>query len=364
LISASKWVNAYYKYLILLAVVAGFILPSAAIALKPATPLAVAGIIFSLGLVTARGNFRKVADRPTILLTGLALTFIATPLTGAAIASILLAQSSDLAFGLVLTSSMACGNAVGTWTALAGGDIPLAIMLLSTSTALTPFATPLLASLLGGRYISFDPTKTFTDLIMMILLPLAASRFLASKFSKNLRGRDEVPMAFSSGLAILLGYIVVGNASQPLISSLPTYASALLVISVVVQSATGFLIGYFVPSLLLRVDRGSAIAMAYSTGSKNNSIAMAIALAQFSPLTALPPMIYLLTQIGISSLALSRFQKKAAAVGSGEGFSSKGYESAQEEYYSQDRLVFNRMFCIASAPLKSGWLRRYLVGQR
>lgn len=320
MISASKWINASYKYLILLAVAVGFLLPEPAFALKTATPFAVAGIIFSLGLVIGREGFGKVAERPATLLTGLTLTFIATSLTGAGVASTLLTQSPDLAFGLVLTSSVACGNAVGTWTALAGGDIPLAISILSTSTALTPFMTPLLASLLGGRYVSFDPAKTFADLSLMILLPLAISRLVASKLSCHPRDREQIPMAFSSGLAILLGYVVVGNASQLLLSSLPPHVSALLVISAVMQSATGFLIGYYVPSLFLGIDRGSAIAMAYATGSKNNSIAMAIALAQFGPLTALPPMVYLLTQIGFSSLALNRFQKQI-------GSSLKGQDS-------------------------------------
>jgi len=70
-----------------------------------------------------------------------------------------------------------------------------------------------------------------------------------------------------------------------------------------------FALGYTIPYFVFKRDLRRSITLTYATGSRNNALAMAIALRFFPVLSALPSIIYLILQVIVSSLMLRKFEK-------------------------------------------------------
>jgi BASS family bile acid:Na+ symporter len=84
----------------------------------------------------------------------------------------------------------------------------------------------------------------------------------------------------------------------------------ILTLTIALQVFLSFSLSHFVFRKLLKIDLKHSIALTYSIGSKNNSFAMAIALTFFSPLAAIPSVIYLITQIIASSVMLKILERE------------------------------------------------------
>jgi len=65
--------------------------------------------------------------------------------------------------------------------------------------------------------------------------------------------------------------------------------------------------------IVFRRSLRHSIALTYSTGSRNNSLAMAIALTYFTSMAALPSIIYLVSQVITSSAMLKILERKKVA---------------------------------------------------
>ena len=310
IIKFSVKINQYYKYLILVSIALGGLFPQIGAPLKFFVPYLIAVMTGSLALTRTRKDLYGILREPFSLLLGLALMFGLVPLLSYVLSRSLLSKSFDIAVGLILVASTPSPWAVGVWTGLAGGEVTLALGLLVSSMVLSAFLIPFLMVVLVGTYVKLDALSMLTDLVFMIIIPIAFVAAVKSRIKKNLEPFSPVFFSISSVAAIILGTIV-GATVFPLLHGEEDVAFlSMLILVTVIQCLLSFSVSYFVSRIVFKRSLRHSIALTYSIGSRNNSIAMAIALTYFPPITALPSIIYLISQVITSSVILKIFERK------------------------------------------------------
>jgi predicted Na+-dependent transporter len=121
---------------------------------------------------------------------------------------------------------------------------------------------------------------------------------------------NPVFFSVSSVAAIIIG-LIVGATVIPLLWS-PGGATflPLLTLVTVIQCLLSFSVSYFMFRTVFKKSLRHTIALTYSTGSRNNTLAMAIALTYFASIAALPSVIYLISQVITSSVMLKILERK------------------------------------------------------
>jgi len=304
-------INQFYKYLILIFIALGGLFPQLGPHLRAYVPYLIAAMTGSLALTCSRKDLYEVLREPLSLLLGLMFMFGVAPFLSYVLSLSLRSTSFDIAAGLILVASTPSPWAVGVWTGLAGGEVALALSLLVSSMMLSVFLTPLLMALFVGTYVKLDILRMCTDLFFMIVLPIVLVACAKSKVKKNLELFNPVFFSVSSISAIIIGAIV-GATVFPLLWGKETVAFLpMLTFVTVVQCLLSFSVTYFALRRLFKRSLRHSIAVTYSVGSRNNSIAMAIALTYLLPLAATPSIIYLITQIITSSAMLKILERKS-----------------------------------------------------
>lgn len=313
IISFAARINQYYKYLILISIAVGGLFPQLRPALRFFVPYLIAVMTGSLALTCSRKDFLGVLREPLSLLLGLAFMFGVAPFLSYMLSLSLLSTSFDAATGLILVASTPSPWAVGIWTGLAGGEVTLALSLLVSSMMLSVFLTPLLMAVFVGTYVKLDALRMSTDLVFMIILPMAFVAGLKSRVKASWERFNPVFFSVSSVAAVILGAIV-GATVFPLLWRQEAAAFLpLLTLVTVIQCLLSFSMSYFMFRSVFKRSLRHTIALTYSTGSRNNSLAMAIALTYFPPVAALPSVIYLISQVITSSAMLKILGQKKAA---------------------------------------------------
>jgi len=303
-------INQCYKYLILISIALGGLFPQLGLPLRSFVPYLIAIMTGALALTCNRKELYGVLREPSSLLLGLAFMFGVAPFLSYVLSLGLISTSFDIAAGLILVASTPSPWAVGVWTGLAGGEVALALGLLVSSMVLSVFLTPLLLALFVGTYVKLDFWRMSTDLFLMIILPIVFVACVKSMVKRDLEHFNPVFFSVSSIAAMIVGAIV-GATVFPLLWRQETIAFLpMLTLVTVIQCLLSFSVSYFAFRKLFKRSLRHSIALTYSVGSRNNSLAMAVALTYFSPLAATPSIIYLITQILASSAMLKILERK------------------------------------------------------
>jgi len=304
-------INQYYKYLILACIALGGLFSQVVLPLRVFVPYLIAIMTGSLALASSRKDLYAVLQEPFSLLLGLALMFGLIPFLSYVLSLGLLSASFDVAAGLILVASTPSPWAVGVWTGLAGGEVALALSLLVTSMALSVFLMPLLMAVYVGAYVKLDALRMLTDLVFMIMLPIVFVAGARSRTKANLERFNPLFFSVASVAAVIVGAIV-GATVFPLLWQREAAAFLpMLTLVTAVQCLLSFSVSYFLSRTVFKRSMRHSIALTYSTGSRNNSIAMAIALTYFPPTAATPSIIYLITQVITSSAMLKILERKS-----------------------------------------------------
>jgi BASS family bile acid:Na+ symporter len=309
-------------------------------------------ITFGMGTTLSAKDFRNVLTMPWPVFIGVALQFIIMPLVGFAIA-MTFGFPPEVAAGVILIGSVSSGVASNVMTYLAGGNVPLSVTITSTTTLLSPLATPFWMKTLAGRLVPVDFVAMMLSIFNMIIIPivagLVANRLLYG--TKEPR-RPALWPAFSSlvclglgavaaatpsswwgGLVVLkhgvmLGFVLLGlTALAKLVISvilqgpanwmdkaLPVVSMAgicliiavitaqsrdqllsvgpLLILAAIVHNGTGYGLGY-AGARLARLDESACRAVAMEVGMQNGGMASGIAIDVLkSTSAALAPAIF------------------------------------------------------------------------
>ena len=242
-------------------------------------------VMFGMGLTLRAKDFSEVFTRPLEVIIGILGQFIIMPLTAWGLCKIL-GLSDEIAVGVILVGCCPGGTASNVMTYLGKGDVPLSVTVSSCTTVLAPIVTPALIYLFANQWVEVDPYGMFMSIVNIVILPIVAGVIINSFFGKFVRN-VVVALPLISVFAIVAIVIAVVAVSQQKIAE-----TGLIIFAVVVlHNGLGLALGYFLAKVCgMSVAKRKAISM--EVGMQNSGLGVALAMAHFNPLSAVPSAIF------------------------------------------------------------------------
>ena len=265
-------------------------------------------VMFGMGATLAPRDFARVGRRPGLLALGLALQFGGMPAIGWAVARIL-GLPPELAAGVVLVGSCPGGTASNVICYLARADVALSITLTTASTVLAVVATPLLTDLWLGASIAVDVPGMIGSIFRIVLVPVALGVAANAWLGPRLEPVQRLFPLLSVAAIVLIIAIVVA-LSQARLAEL----SALLFAAVVLHNGLGLLLGW-AATALLRLPEAQRRTLAIEVGMQNSGLGVALAVAHFGPLAALPGALFSVWHNLSGSLLAAFWSRRPAGPG-------------------------------------------------
>jgi len=285
------FVSVFKKYMpfwVILSVIFGltfgYFFPGAAGSLKSLVIPLLFILIWLMIIPTNLSQFAQVIKKPKNLVLGILFISVLAPLIAYPVSHYLLGGNPELGIGLLLAATVPPGGLIASWTGLLAGDVALAVSLQAITLVLGIVQIPLTLSILAGASVTFPTDVMVQTLVLIVILPMLAgfiSRWglLRTWGEKRLKSFSPNFAIISSIIALCVVFISTGLKANQLI-----HQPQLIGIGLAAALAY-YLLAYFLSSLLCRlakINYAQSIPLIYGTGTKNLSIAIALAIAIFS----------------------------------------------------------------------------------
>lgn len=254
-------------------------------------PLALAIIMFGLGLSLTVADFVRVAKAPRAAFLALACQMVLLPVLCLGLV-ILFRLDPPLAVGMMLLAASPGGTTANLFSHLAGGDVALNVSLTAVNSVLAVVTLPIVVNLsiayfLGdGADVGLHLDKmlqVFAIVLIPVVIGMAVHRRWPA-FTERTRGAVKVASVVVLALVIA---VALGQEYRTLLEHLATVGVVALLLSV-----ASLTIGYWVPRLA-RVSRPQAIASSMEIGVHNATLAITVALSVLGNREmAIPPAVY------------------------------------------------------------------------
>lgn len=245
-------------------------------------PLGLGLIMLGMGLTLRFDDFRGALATPGLAALGVVAQFVIMPLAGWTVAR-LMGLPTPFAVGLILVSCCPGGTASNVITHLAGGNLPLSVLMTMCSTFAAVGLTPVLTGLLAGAYVPVPVVDMLIDMATVVLLPVLVGVGLNHFFGRIVSRIAPITPLVSIFFIILIVGAIVG-AKKAAISE----AAATLLIAIFLVHTFGFLLGYTLTRIFRQTLR-DARTVSIEVGMQNSGLGAKLATTHFSdPLTAVP----------------------------------------------------------------------------
>ena len=113
----------------------------------------------------------EVFRRPLHLIAALLVSAALIPLAAYAAGSLFFGSNPNLVCGIVLEYSVPVAVTAFMWISMFGGNGPLALTIILTSSVISPVTIPLTLKLLLGATVSIDVPSMMQNMAFMIAIP-------------------------------------------------------------------------------------------------------------------------------------------------------------------------------------------------
>ncbi|MXW40195.1 MAG: bile acid:sodium symporter family protein [Synechococcus sp. SB0668_bin_15] len=267
-------------------------------------PVALAFIMFSLGLGLTIDDFFRVARQPRDVLVGLFSQVVLLPIVGFALASTW-PLAPELALGVMLIAAVPGGVTSNVLTAFAGGDVALSISLTAVTSVVSVVTVPLIVALSHHRFMGgdslgdFSVASTALQVFAIVTLPVmlgVLTHRLAEPAARRLR-----PKARTLSM-VLFVLVLVGAVVGARDTIVPYFAQAGLV--TLVLNVVMMVVAWTVARGLASGPK-QRIAVTIECGLQNGTMAIAVGVLLFGGgLTVVPAATYSLTMFATALLYL------------------------------------------------------------
>jgi len=245
-------------------------------AINVGLPVALAIIMFGLGLTLTVADFVRVAKAPKATILALACQTLLLP---AICFGLVIAVNLDplLAVGMMLLAASPGGTTANLFSHLAGGDVALNITLTAINSVLSVITIPLVVNASAAYFLESStdiglPVDKVLAVIAIVLVPVAIGMYIRSR-APDFAQRMERPVKIGSAV-VLLAVIVVALAG-----AWDVFLDNVVAVGTVsvILCTLSLIIGYWVPRLA-GVDRAQSIASSFEVGVHNATLAITIAI--------------------------------------------------------------------------------------
>jgi BASS family bile acid:Na+ symporter len=270
-------------------------------------PIALAIIMFGLGLSLTTADFARIARFPKAVVIALACQILVLPAITFGLV-VLFGLPPLLAVGMMLIVAAPGGAIANVLSHLFGGDVALNISLTAINSLTAIVTIPVVVNL---SLAFFDPTggqiglqfQKALEVAAMVLLPVVLGMIVRRLWSRFAEAMDRpVRIASLVILALVILATVLGN-----LQTLAANVGSLLLITTLV-CAISLSVGFLVPRMF-GVSRPQAISSALEIGLHNGAVALVIAQSVLqNPVIALPAAVYGAVSILLGFVAATIFR--------------------------------------------------------
>ena len=275
----SAFFGKTFAFWVIAAAIIAFYLPEIFKVLAPYISILLGIVMFGMGLTLRAKDFSEVIKRPLDVFIGIVGQFAIMPLL-AYLLCILLQLSPEVAVGVILVGCCPGGTASNVMTFLGRGDVPLSVTISACTTVLAPVVTPTLIYVFAKQWVQVDPVAMFISIFYIMVLPIVAGVLVNTFFGKVVRNAVPV-LPLISVFAIVAIVCAVVAVSRDQIAR-----TGLVIFAVVVLHNTLGLAKIF------KMDLKKRKALAIEVGMQNSGLGVALAMAHFNPLSAVPSAIF------------------------------------------------------------------------
>jgi BASS family bile acid:Na+ symporter len=254
--------------------------------------------MFALGIVLQPAELKETVRHPGQIGLGVLTQYTVMPLLGFA-AAWLGKLPPELALGFVIVGCAPGAMASNVIVYLAGGAMAFSIALTTVATILSPLLTPALVQWLGGAFLPIEFWPLMKTILLTVLFPLLLGMLVRRLLGTYLEQAKQIaPAVATIAIIIICSFAVAKNQARI------AEVAGVVIALVILVNALGYLAGW----LLARwygFDAQHRLTLAIEIGMQNAGLGVALALAHFSPITALPGALFavwcILTAAGASA---------------------------------------------------------------
>ncbi|MBB1076893.1 bile acid:sodium symporter family protein [Rhodoferax sp. 4810] len=261
-------------------------------------PLALAFIMFYLGLTLVLADFRRVAQRPKALLAGLTGQMLLVPLGGFAVAT-LTGLDPLMAVGLMVLAACPGGVSSGLLTHLARGDTALSISLTAVTSLVSMLTLPLILNLSLQHFMGSSLTAQLPlfpmvrSIFLLTTLPVLLGMALRWQFPQQVTRWVPGASKVATTLFVMIVLATFWDQREVLTVHLPTLGPATLLLNAVVLSAA------YALATWARLQHSDRIAVVTECGLQNSALGIFVCLQLLdSPAMSAPSVVYALLMNG------------------------------------------------------------------
>jgi BASS family bile acid:Na+ symporter len=278
-------------------------------------PIALAIIMFGLGLDLTTNDFRRVGRHPKAVAIALGCQLVLLPAICFGLV-VLLDLPALLGIGMLLLAASPGGTSANLFSHLFHGDVALNITLTAINSVIAVFTLPLVTGLAIRYYDRGDtvslPFGEVVQVFAVVLIPVAIG--MAVRYRKpSFAARMDKPVRIGS--AVILAVLVIGILLDQRENVAEYFAKVGLAAGLF--CAASLVIGYLVPRALGVAD-DQAIASSMEIGVHNATLAIFVAVEVLDETEiSIPAAVYSLFMFAFAALwgsFISRRLKRAALV--------------------------------------------------
>ena len=250
-------------------------------------PLALAFIMFALGLGLTFDDFARVARQPRDFVIGAILQIVLLPVVAFALVSVW-SLSPELALGVMIIAAAPGGVTSNILTAFARGDVALSISLTAVISLLSVVTIPLVVvfsytQLIGGEAGDVSVTATAVSVFVIVTVPVLIG-LAVRRFAEGFAIRFN-PIARQVS-AVLFLIVLAGAIFQERANIVTYFAEAGLITLVLNLVMMG--LAYFIARIFASGAR-QRITISIECGLQNGTLAIAVATLLFGGGQAVVP---------------------------------------------------------------------------
>lgn len=281
-------------------------------------PLAIAFIMFTIGLGLTLDDFRRVVVIPRGISIGLVNLILISPLLAFGMAE-LFNLDPLMAVGLVLLGASPGGTLANMLTHLAKGETALSVTMTAISSITAVVTIPLFFSLAndyfgaGGSLAVSDMFSVVLRTFLITVVPLSIGMFVRSRAPEWV---DRTKSGISKAAVVVFVLVVIGAVASEwdlIADNLARVAAAAVALNIVAMTFS------FSVSKVARLSDRQATAIALELGVHNGTVAIAVAaiISDVSPTIGdellIPAAVYSLFQFLTGGLFAWFMSKRNAA---------------------------------------------------
>ena len=273
-------------------------------------PLALAFIMFSLGLGLTGADFLRIARQPRDFLVGMASQILVLPLVAFALLAVF-PVSPEIALGVMIIAAAPGGVTSNILTALGRGDVALSISMTAVVSLLCVVTIPLVVVFAYSHFIGgaaaqdISVTKTAVSVFVIVTVPVLlgmAVRHFAGGFSARI---EPAARHVATGLFVL---VLLGAIVQQRDNIIPFFAEAgevTLALNIVMMA-----VAYGLAKVAATGPR-QRVAIAIECGLQNGTLAIAVATLLFGGgLAIIPAATYSVIMFGTALIFIAIVRKR------------------------------------------------------